>query len=162
MPCLSRRRIAAFAPVLAIGLSALGLGGCNWESGTGFSQDRYIYRSTSWRPQTVTLVDTRTGERLWSLDVPVGQQAVVGFHKNTHKDRDPMMPDELYWGLMPADDMVRDGQSRMPCPPQASRRVDVTLRPTPEMPGAVLTNRGPVDPDEVLEVEGQTPADQPQ
>lgn len=161
MARLRRTRPAALASALVVALASSGLGGCNWESGTGFSLDRYIYRSTSWRPQTITVVDTRTGERIWSLDVPVGQQAVVGFHKNTYKDKNPIMPDELYWGLMPADDMIKGQESRMPCPPPDARRVDVTLRPTPEMPGAVLSNQGPVGAEETLEVEGQKPSAQP-
>jgi hypothetical protein len=156
-----RTRLAALPPTLAIVLASAGLGGCNWESGTGFSLDRYIYRSTSWRPQTVTVVDTRTGERIWALDVPVGQQAVVGFYKNRHQATNPTMPDELYWGLMPADEMIKGQDSRMPCPPASARRVDVTLRATTEMPGAILSNQGPVDTEEVLEVEGQQPAAQP-
>lgn len=153
-PVRSARSLAL--QILAAGaLAALPLAaaGCNWESGTGFSQNRFIYRSNAWRPQTLTLVDTRTGEVLWSLDVPVGQQAVVGFHKNVYEDTNQIMPDELYWGLMPADDMVKGPSSRMPCPPADSRLLEVSLRPTPEMPNAVLTNRGPVEAVEILETE---------
>lgn len=131
-------------------------GGCYFAGGPGWSADRFTYPSDSWRPQTVSLVDTRTGETLWSVDVPVGQQLVVGFYADRNED-DPMMPDEMQWRIMKAGKRFGPLHNRMPCPPRDARLVEVTMREAPELPGAVLPPGGPDAPAEVFEPVTESP-----
>ena len=107
---------------------------CHHEGGPLYSADRYTYISREWQPWTVTLVDTRTGESLWSVDVPVGQQLVVGFRKGTGPNQ--FKPDMMYWGLREAGRTYGESPNQLPVPPAAARRLEPTLRPTPELPGS--------------------------
>ncbi|GAB4548711.1 MAG: hypothetical protein Tsb0013_09460 [Phycisphaerales bacterium] len=124
--------------LLGCSLSALTLplGGCHLEGGPRYSADRYTYVSRAWTPKTVSLIDTRTGETTWSVDVPVGQQLVVGFSQGTGPNE--LRPDEIVWGLMPAGRRFGSRDNRQPCPPADARRLDMALRPAPEMPGETL------------------------
>lgn len=152
MPMHATRPATRFtAPLWGALLVAAGLllSGCYGEGGTGFSIDRYTYISTSWNPKTVSLVDTRVGETIWSVDVPVGQQLVVGFYVG--KGGTPQMPDLMYWGLMEGGAGGGATPNRMPVPPYSARLIELTFRPAPEMPGAVLPNRGPKEPTETIE-----------
>lgn len=121
---------------LSLGALSLPMGGCHLEGGPRYSADRYTYVSRSWTPKTISLIDTRTGETTWSVDVPVGEQLVVGFSKGTGPNE--LRPDEIVWGLMPAGRRFGQRNNRQPCPPASARRLDMTLRPTPEMPGDTL------------------------
>lgn len=121
---------------LTLALTTLALGGCHYEGGPRYSADRYTYVSRTWSPKTVSLVDTRTGETTWSVDVPVGEQLVVGFSKGTGPNE--LRPDEIVWGLMPGGQRFGTRDNRQPCPPRHARRLDMTLRPAPEMAGDTL------------------------
>lgn len=127
-----RRQRILLATLALSSVSGL-LTGCSAESGTFWSDDRYTYVSRAWEPKTVTLIDTRTGESLWSVDVPVGQQVVVAFSQGTGPNQ--YKPDEIVWEVMAAGRAGVARGNRMPCPPRDARRLDMTLRPTPEMPG---------------------------
>jgi len=106
---------------------------CHKEGGMGWSRDAYTYVSREWQPWTVTLVDTRTGESLWSVDIPVGQQLVMAFRKGAGPNE--FKPDMLDWGLMPAGRQYGVRTHQLPVPPSHARRLEPTLRPTPELPG---------------------------
>lgn len=112
------------------------LGGCNSPGGMGYSADRFVYQSNEWQPWTVSLVDTRTGESLWSVDVPVGQQLVVGFREGSGPNE--FKPDMMYWGLTEYGRGVSRTQNQIPAPGPLSRRLEPVLRPTPELPGTPL------------------------
>lgn len=130
-------RHAAFAASVALASAAL-LGGCNGgtEGGWLSSYDNYTYISTSWHPKTITLYDTRTGESLWSVDVPVGKQLNVGFRKGTGPNENK--PDEMVWEVKLAGRVFGSRDNRVPCPPPEARRLDMTLRAAPELPNAEL------------------------
>jgi hypothetical protein len=117
---------------LLLGVVALGAvpAGCYYPGGPLMSADRYTYESTPWQPWTVTLTDTRTGEAVWSVDVPVDQQVVLSFSQGTGPNE--YKPDEIVWELMPRGQRFGARNNRLPCPPAGARRLDATLRPTPE------------------------------
>jgi hypothetical protein len=117
---------------LLLGVVALGAvpAGCYYPGGPLMSADRYTYESTPWQPWTVTLTDTRTGEAVWSVDVPVDQQVVLSFSQGTGPNE--YKPDEIVWELMPRGQRFGARNNRLPCPPSGARRLDATLRPTPE------------------------------
>lgn len=133
MPARLSRLARPFAAATILASLALSAG-CYYEGGPLRSIDRFTYASTTWSPKTVTLVDTRTGEAMWSVDIPVGRQLVIDFDTSKDADNTQWLPDEARWDLMP--DTRRHGQlqNKMKVPPPQARRIDVSLRPVPEMP----------------------------
>ncbi len=103
--------------------------------GSGASRDMFTYWSEPHMPQTVELIDLRTGETLFAVDIPPRQQLVVKFKKN-HSEKDAWMPDVMKWDLMPRGNKLGKLDNSMPVPPSFSRRLDVSLREIPEMPDA--------------------------
>lgn len=103
--------------------------------GSGASIDEFTYWSEPHMPQTVELIDLRTGETLFAVDIPPRQQLVVKFVKN-HSEKDSWMPDLMKWELMPRGTKRGKLDNSIPVPPSFSRRLDVSLRETPEMPDA--------------------------
>lgn len=128
---MTRRIFTAF--VLA---SAAMVGGCNSPGGQGFSGDRFVYRSDEWQPWTVSLIDTRTGESVWSVDVPVGKQLIVGFRRGAGPNE--FKPDMMYWGISENGRAISRQSNQLPVPSATSRLLEPVLRPTPELPGTPL------------------------
>ncbi len=125
-----RRVLAASMAGLCVAGAAVS-GGCHREGPwPGASLDQYTYVSRSWEPKTITLVDTRTNEPVWSVDIPVGQQLVVGFSEGTGPNE--YKPDEVVWELMAAGKRFGTRNNRQACPPSYARRIDMSIRPTPE------------------------------
>lgn len=127
----TRSALRTAALISALTGAALTLG-CLGEGGPGYSADRFTYISNEWRPWTVSLIDTRTGETIWTVDVPVGQQLAVGFRPGTGPNE--IRPDLMEWGLMPAGRRGGSLPNVVPVPDRFSRRLETTLRPAPEMP----------------------------
>jgi hypothetical protein len=131
---------ASIAAALVCGLSS-GLGcGLAYRpyydpGGSGASIDEFTYWSDPHTPQTVELIDLRTGETLFAMDIPPRQQLVMKFVKN-HGEETAWMPDLLKWELMPRGTKRGQLDNSMPVPPSFSRRLDVSVRDTPEMPDA--------------------------
>jgi len=144
---------ATRAAIAAIALAAAALTGCHMEGGPGWSADRYTYVSTEWQPKTVTITDTRTGAEIWAVDVPVGQQLVVGFSRGTGPNSE--FPDEVVWSLMPARQSSGTQDSRQPVPAAGVRRLEMKLRPGPERVGDELPGN-PFDRGRDAPVDGST------
>jgi hypothetical protein len=149
----SVHRLLALAA--AAGLSALLLGnaGCYvpgyFPGGSLASRDLYTYQSHPDYPQTITLVDTRTGEIIWTSEVPVGQQLVMRFYDESVKDKpSPENPALMRWDTMRIGKHFGELQNVMPVPGADSRRVDVTLRRAGELPPgmAQMATRPPASP----------------
>ncbi|MCC7388010.1 MAG: hypothetical protein IT431_04495 [Phycisphaerales bacterium] len=102
------------------------------EGGSGASIDEFTYVSTSESPKTVTVVDTRTQETVFALDIPVGQQLVLNFDDKS-ADRDKYMSGTMRWGVMSAGDRFGSKRNRVDVPPAGSRRIDLTVREGPEV-----------------------------
>lgn len=136
-----RRPIAptAFAAAIAA------LSGCYYPGGPGASYDVYTYESTSWKPWTVTLVDTRTGQTVWSIDVPVGKEVVLSF-KEGEGTKDSATPDLMRWQLFPLGTHYGELKSTLAVPPASARRLDPVLRPTPELPEEMTAAPAPSKP----------------
>lgn len=121
--------------ILALALTALSpLSGCNpyRQGGSGQSADTYTYISDAHTPKTVSLIDTRTGETVWSYEVPVGRQLTMRFYKNYQSAKDPNNPDTMRWEEFEAGTYYGGLHNTMNVPPQAARRIDFTLRNAPE------------------------------
>lgn len=125
----------AAAAAWLIGLA--GLGGCYFEGGSMSSEDRFTYVSTTWQPKTISVVDTRTAEVIWSVDVPVGKKLVVDFNKGSDEEqKDPYRPDVMLWDIIEPDAYFGALSNKLRIPPKSARRIDMTLRPAPEQPPA--------------------------
>jgi len=109
---------------LLSGMVALGLGGCR-------STEVYRYYSTPFVPQTVTLVNTVTGEQLWTVDVPAGRELKISF-RDTPNRANAAGLDEMTWSIGPRGRPMEGPNSTMQVPGPESRRFDVTHRPGPE------------------------------
>lgn len=123
-----RLTIAAIA--LATGLSLCGCTVGYNPHGQGRSNDTFTYISTSHEPKTITLIDTRTSEKLWTCEVPVGQQLVVRFLDDERSESRGW--DTMKWRLMPAWTAWGTLDNSMSVPPNTARRIDMTLRRGPE------------------------------
>lgn len=150
MPATPRTRLTRTLPALALaGFALLGSVGCayvGWhEGGDRSSYDKHVYISTAWQPKTVTLIDTRSGEKIASWDIPVGKQLAMQFYDKLNKD-DPVFPTILRYEIMPAGQEGGSLHNSMPAPGPDSRRLDMELRPVPGYP-----------PDEPLDKKGVKP-----
>ena len=110
--------------VLLSGIAAVGLGGCG-------STEAYRYYSTPFVPQTVTLVNTVTGEQLWTVDVPAGRELKITFRDSPSRANSAGM-DEMTWSIGPRGRPTEGPKSTMMVPGPESRRFDVTHREGPE------------------------------
>jgi hypothetical protein len=135
MPASPRLTRITFAAAAAAGL-ALPLGGCDLfntqkPGGRLASLDQHTYVSTEWSPKTVSLVDVRSLEEIWSVDVPVGQKLVIRFYPNKSKDN-IHNPDVMRWSMYPATQTSDLLDNQMPVPAPQSRRIEWELRAVPE------------------------------
>lgn len=108
------------------------LTGCGYQSGSrGFKGSAHTYVSSEHLPATLTLVDTRTGEVVWTMDIPAGKQLVTRFSADAGTD--PVdRPDRLEYAVMDAGDRYGRLRSVVSVPNAASRRWELTYRSGPE------------------------------
>lgn len=127
----------------ASGVVALAATGCSTyvPGGSGFSDDAYTYPSTPQTPQTVTLTDTRTGQTLWTYEIPVGRQLTVRFMRDSEPEN-VLTPDTMYWEEMDAGTHYGYLDNSMLVPNRDGRRLDPMVRPAPEMPTAAAPGAG--------------------
>jgi hypothetical protein len=128
---MRRSMIFALPMVLASTL----LGGCSNLSGMGLSAsyDDFVFTSDAMSPKTVSLVDIRTKQTVWSMEVPVGQQIKISFTAGT--DPKVYMPDTMRVTEGKANTNRREFLTRIPCPGPESRRLEWSLRSVPEIAG---------------------------
>lgn len=109
---------------------SLAAGGCWTEGGRGYSNDSYTYISREWEPKTISVIDTRTGQAVWSYEVPVGRQLIMEFFQGGSGDA--TLPDRLHWGDRDAGTLFGLPENSVNVPSASARRVDMKLRPVPE------------------------------
>lgn len=136
--------------ISTLACSAFALGGC-WaagltQGGDHVSNDKFVYISDSYSPKTISLIDTRTKQPIWSGDIPVGQQMVVKFRQGRLAAQGDSMPDTMLWGLTRAGGYTAHNLNSLPCPPAAARRLEMSIRPTPEMPNGNPHDLAPAAP----------------
>lgn len=153
---MTRTRLTWLAAAGVIGLT-----GCYYEGGPLSSQDRFTYVSRPFQPWTVDLVDVRTGEVIWSVDVPVGQQLVVDFQAaSSDASKDPWRPDTMLWEVMPSGRKFGALGNKMSVPDRNARRLEPKLRSTPEMPSEPYAS-APVPAAESAPIEAPPTASEP-
>ena len=126
------RTAARTAALLAsAALSLATLSGCNWGAwGMASSDGRFNYTSTIHTPYTVTLVDTSTGDVLWTYEVPVGKTISIRFLEG--HDAEATGKDTMKWDVFPAKRIGSTLANSMPVPAASSRILKVYLREGPE------------------------------
>ena len=124
------RAPATFLPVAAaVGLVAAILAGCYRPGGaimpyTGGAQ---TYWSSEMLPKTVLLVDVRTGDVVFSMDIPPGKQLSMDFVEGAGDD--PVFsPDLMRYEIFDIGTTTGKLRSAMSVPTASSRRVDIEIR----------------------------------
>lgn len=119
--------------------SCLALTGCAYSpGGSGVTNGVFTYVSTAHMPQTVAIVDTRSGEQLLVVEIPVGKQLVLSFYGS---DDEAEGKGTLRWGVMPAGRSYGGLSETMEVPPASARRIDVSLRHSPEYTRPLVQTR---------------------
>lgn len=116
-----------------------------WET----SVENYSYASTSQRPVTIALVDTRDDSEFFRMEVPVGKQLSFSFTE-TGGDDPVKRPAKLSWCINNSTDWFASPSNTQSAPPMYARRIDYYVRPQgeykpkpPEMPMAAEPTEKP-------------------
>jgi hypothetical protein len=104
------------------------------------------YQSSEEFPKTVTLIDTRSGERLFVMEVPVGKKLVIDFVTDSG-DNTVLTPDLMSWEVFSNDVAYGPLSNSMTVPNRWSRRIDVTMRDSSEYANPIVDR--PLRVDEV-------------
>ena len=120
-------------PLRPLAAAALGLATITLAVGGCKTTEYYTYASHPDWPQTVTLKDTRTGEVLWTAEIPVGQKLNVVFSKRADT-AEADGSDEMRWAIVPVDESSTKYTNTLTVPPPSGRRLDVEIRKPGEMP----------------------------
>ena len=89
------------------------------------------WESTEEVPKTVTLIDTRTGERLFVMEIPVGEKLVIDFIEDSG-DNEVFTPDLMMWELFQHNVSYGPLSNSLTVPNKWSRRLDIAIRPSSE------------------------------
>ena len=96
-----------------------------------YSGGAQTYYSTEMQPKTVRVLDLRTGEVIFSMDIPVGKQLTLDFSPG--EGDDPVYsPDLMQYEIFDMGTMIGKLHNAMSVPSSNSRRVDIYMRPSPE------------------------------
>ncbi len=130
-----------FGVLGALGVLATSLG-CYNEGGPGWSADRGALVSTPLQPKTWSVIDTRTGQTVFTIEIPVGKRFIFSFSTG---GGDPAngLPDRLAWDLWEPDESFGQPKNRVNVPEPASRRTEWVFRPSPELP-TTLKPKAPI------------------
>ncbi|MHC4082860.1 MAG: hypothetical protein ACYS15_16455 [Planctomycetota bacterium] len=113
--------------------AAVILAGCYSPSG-GLIKRRHAantYYSTESYPATVTIVDTRTEEPFFTIEIPPGKQLTVDFQEG--KGDDPVLtPDLMVYQIFDLGTSMGKLRNSVTVPHSYNRRIDVDYRPGPE------------------------------
>ncbi len=127
---MSRRfaslKVLAFLSIAM--LVSFGLGGCYSPGGGLFagSNSPFTYISTPEYPKTFVLLNTKTGENIFEMHIPVGKALVVKFQKDKG-DEPSATPDLMKYGIFPIKDASGSLSSSITVPGSYSRRIDIFL-----------------------------------
>ncbi|MCE9619456.1 MAG: hypothetical protein K8R92_06070 [Planctomycetes bacterium] len=103
-------------------------GGLMPNSGRG-----YTYISTSMQPLTITVVDARTDEAFFIMEIPPGQQLTFNFLQGGGDD--PIYsPDRMVYAVWEGGEQFGSLNNQLSCPPAAARRIEMDIRKPPVWP----------------------------
>ncbi len=100
----------------------------------GCSRDIHVFRSTANSPKNVAVISDTTGETLWSLNVPEGQQLRLDFDRGGSDNeayRSPNIPAKtMRWDLYTLDATAVWGQKMRGGERLDGGKVDLPAQPT--------------------------------
>jgi hypothetical protein len=107
--------------------------GCHRPQGAmmSYTGGSYTYFSTEMAPKSVRLVDLRSEEVVFSMDIPVGKQLTIDFLEE--KGDDPVYtPDLMRYEVWDIGTETGKLTNAMTVPGAHSRRIEISLRQGPE------------------------------
>jgi hypothetical protein len=113
--------------------AAAALAGCHSPKGgmMPFTGGSTTYQSTERSPKSVRLVDTRTSEVVFEMDIPVGKELTLDFQKG--KGDDPVRtPDLMRYQLFDIGTIIGRLRNSMTVPNAQCRRLEMWIREAPE------------------------------
>lgn len=117
-------------------------------SGCASSKDKHSYVSTIYRPTTITIKDTVTGEFIWKMDIPVEHELTLDFDSEGETEWASVNADlpatRMKWKLKERrhKKLIDKGDFDMPAP--HGTIIQLSLRPAPEKPVALSGTYSPV------------------
>ncbi len=120
--------------ILALGLAASAvLVGCHRPHGAmmSYTGASHTYYSTEMQPKTVRLVDLRTDEVIFSLDIPPGKQLTLDF-VDGEGDDPTYSPDLMRYQVFDLGTTMGKLRNSLTVPAATSRRLDMFVRQGPE------------------------------
>ncbi len=132
-----------WGPIAVRGLGVVGLSttllmtGCTMKGGglmpsSAGTASPMTWESTAACPKTIVIVDTRTGENVFEMDIPLGQQLSAQFSQHKDPQKHPEAPDLMRYTLMPLGQWVGHLDESIEVPHAWNRRIDVFFR-SPEL-----------------------------
>ncbi len=118
---------------LCAATAAIALSGCGGLGGGNYSGAPHTWASEAHSPKVLTLQDTRTGEDVWTVEIPVGSWLTTRFLEGGGADPE-LYPDRLAWRLREAGKSQGGTEHVASVPPADSRKWVLTLRESPEIP----------------------------
>ncbi|MCH2161994.1 MAG: hypothetical protein MK085_09000 [Phycisphaerales bacterium] len=124
-------------PLLAALLIALIPAGCYGPNGGLYpaSNSTFTYYSTTTSPKSITIIDIRTEEAFFTMDLPVGKQLTFKFMDGGGDDS-IYTPDRMLWEVWDLGTQTGRLTNQLTAPPSSARRIQVAIRPAPEWPEA--------------------------
>ena len=114
-------------------LASLALAGCHQPQGAMFaySGGSHTFYSTEMQPKSVQLLDLRTNEVVFSMDIPPGKQLSLDFAEG--EGDDPVYsPDMMRYEVFDIGTTTGKLRSSMNVPSGSSRRLEMFVRSGPE------------------------------
>ena len=110
-------------------VGALAIAGCHTPKGgwMPFSGGSHTYASYETRPVTVSIVDVRTMERIFTMNVPPGKQLTLDF-KLGEGDDPVYNPDLMRYEVFDLGTETGKLRNILNVPPANARRIDVSYR----------------------------------
>lgn len=134
-PAIARLRSATAPRTLGLVMASAVLAStlsCGYRSGgQGWKGSSETFQSTEFLPATLTLTDTRTGEEVWTQDIPVGYQVVTRFISDGGTDL-INRPDRLEYQVFERGTQRGRLRSAIAVPPAGARRWELSYREGPE------------------------------
>jgi hypothetical protein len=121
---------------LSIVLSIPAISGCKMYSPGGNAffngpDSAATWESTEEFPKTITLIDTRSGENIFIMEIPVGKQLVIDFETGSGNGA-VETPDLMRWEVFDLGTGWGALNNAMTVPNRWSRRLDIAIRPSSE------------------------------
>jgi hypothetical protein len=130
----ARLTLATLTALTTAGLSGGCLSNTMWYPGGSLrSNDQYTYWSTAHNPTTVSIIDTRTDQVIWSTDIPVDMQLVINFEEDEGDDN-RVTPAKMYFDTWKLGRTSGTPRQSINVPAADARRIDVKQRAVPELP----------------------------